>query len=322
MLESLVIHVHELCERTRVTRSSVTVHLFAPEDIAPLKLGVTDSLRDGRHTVSRSAQHRTDIPIDVRFPELLLKAAEDPDLSLGTFASGVRVGPGARLLRLLARHAPQRRWTLSRQSDPLDHAEARPQEGATGEETVRLRQARLTDQASRGQVLVHSEQQAKRALPKPDDPSPGRDQERRVLFDGTNGIAVNKSARRRVPSALSHSRQTSPKHVVRFPSQSAVGTPLIAKTTLVTRCASTPSGLSASPRPLTTGRGSLQQLDACPNISLEIELKPGTGLSLTTITSSREGSMSVSSLHFLRPLRLCWSHNHGTRQQGGHHFVG
>ena len=139
-------HAHELCERTWVTRSSVTVRLggrvlqcpFASKDIAALKLGVTNSLRDGGHTISRSAEDRTDIPIDFIFPELLLKEAEDPGISLDTFASGVRVGLGSRIprcwLATLQRGGgdllnSQIRWTT-----PKPRLRTR----AVGEESVRL----------------------------------------------------------------------------------------------------------------------------------------------------------------------------------------
>ena len=49
-----------------------------------------------------SPQDRTDLPIDYRFLELLLDASGDPEVGLGLFARGVRVGPGSRLPRLPA----------------------------------------------------------------------------------------------------------------------------------------------------------------------------------------------------------------------------
>ena len=54
---------------------------------------------------------RPDLPIDVWFVALLFEASEDPEVSLGNFASGVPVGPGARLPRLPA-YAPKRKWLL------------------------------------------------------------------------------------------------------------------------------------------------------------------------------------------------------------------
>ena len=50
----------------------------------------------------RTPDDRTDIPIDYRYLQLLLVAAEDPEVGLGDIASGVRVGPGARLPRIPA----------------------------------------------------------------------------------------------------------------------------------------------------------------------------------------------------------------------------
>ena len=38
-----------------------------------------------------------DFPIDFRFLDLLLRAAEDPEVGLGQCALDVRVGPGARM---------------------------------------------------------------------------------------------------------------------------------------------------------------------------------------------------------------------------------
>ena len=40
--------------------------------------------------------------LDYRFSMLLLSAARDPDVALGSFAEGVRFGPGVRLPRLPA----------------------------------------------------------------------------------------------------------------------------------------------------------------------------------------------------------------------------
>ena len=45
--------------------------------------------------------------MDYRFLQLLLTAAEDPEVSLGEFARGVRVGPGARLPRISKELEPE-----------------------------------------------------------------------------------------------------------------------------------------------------------------------------------------------------------------------
>ena len=41
-----------------------------------------------------------DVPINFRFLDLVLRAADDPEVGLGQFALGVRVSPGARMPRL------------------------------------------------------------------------------------------------------------------------------------------------------------------------------------------------------------------------------
>ena len=42
---------------------------------------------------------RTDVPIDCRLLGGLLKAAADPEVSIASFAQGVRVGPGSKMPR-------------------------------------------------------------------------------------------------------------------------------------------------------------------------------------------------------------------------------
>ena len=105
--------------------------------------------------------------------ELLLKAAKDPDVGLGDFASGVHVGPRARLPRAPALYPPKKRWRLPKQADPFDHLE----EQSTGESVWRQNYSSLqeygeqvlevlVDQAKRGQVLRLSRKQmlGKRSL--------------------------------------------------------------------------------------------------------------------------------------------------------------
>ena len=55
--------------------------------------------------------------------DLLLRASEDPEVGIGDFASGVRVGSGARLPRLPALYARKKRWRIPKQMDPLDYLE-------------------------------------------------------------------------------------------------------------------------------------------------------------------------------------------------------
>ena len=50
----------------------------------------------------RKEGDRTDVPIDFRFLDLLLRTAGDLEVCLGKYAQGVRVGPGTRMPRLPA----------------------------------------------------------------------------------------------------------------------------------------------------------------------------------------------------------------------------
>ena len=53
-----------------------------------------------------------DVPIDYRFLDILLRAAEDPEVGLGEYAHGVKVGPGTRMPRLPAVYKPKKKWRL------------------------------------------------------------------------------------------------------------------------------------------------------------------------------------------------------------------
>ena len=45
---------------------------------------------------------RSDVPNDFRFMDLVVKLAGDPELGIGAYAQGVRVGPKVRMPRLPA----------------------------------------------------------------------------------------------------------------------------------------------------------------------------------------------------------------------------
>ena len=170
-------------------------------------------LREARafgHSLKTSPTDRRDVPIDYRFLELLLEIAEDPDVAIGSFAGGVRVGPGVRMPRLLALCKPKRRWKLPEQSDALDCLEA-PVEGdpewrgnypASAELSEHVT-AVIEDQAERGQVLKLCEQEARKKYPRLVIASLGANRKdkpngvvlARVLFDGSNGIPVNRRTR-------------------------------------------------------------------------------------------------------------------------------
>ena len=61
----------------------------------------------------RSGEDRQNIPTDFRFMQLVLNLADDPEIGIGAYSPGVRVGPGIRMPRLPALYRPKRRWRLS-----------------------------------------------------------------------------------------------------------------------------------------------------------------------------------------------------------------
>ena len=62
------------------------------------------------HVMKCRHEDQKDVPIDYRLLELLLDVAQDLEVSTGSFAGGVRVGPGVRMPRLPALYRPKRRW--------------------------------------------------------------------------------------------------------------------------------------------------------------------------------------------------------------------
>ena len=61
---------------------------------------------------------RITLPIDYRFVDLLLRAADVPEVGLGTFAQGARVGLGVRLPRFSALYPRNKKWRLAKQRGP------------------------------------------------------------------------------------------------------------------------------------------------------------------------------------------------------------
>ena len=96
---------------------------FESESIAELKDETIAVLEEHGLRIERNPTDRSDIPIDCRKMGLLLNAAKDPDVGLGDFAAGVRVGPGARLPRVPELYPRKKKWRLPRQADPLDYME-------------------------------------------------------------------------------------------------------------------------------------------------------------------------------------------------------
>ena len=87
----------------------VTESPFDEEAVTRLKEQVVRALAEQGLHLSRKPEDRKGLPMDYRFLQLLLSAAEDPEVSLGDFAQGVRVGPGAQLPRQPALYAAKKK---------------------------------------------------------------------------------------------------------------------------------------------------------------------------------------------------------------------
>ena len=177
-----------------------------------LKQAVIDVAgRAGLRTLRKSGD-RVDVPIDYRFLDILLRAAEDPEVGLGGHAQGVKVGPGTRMTRLPALYKPKKTWRLPSQVDPLDYLEYAPdRSGVWRRNYATLREFEtqvldvMHDQASRGQIIVMTESEARSRYPDlvvaslgaQRKQKPGGKVTARVLFDGTHGLCVNSKTRLR-----------------------------------------------------------------------------------------------------------------------------
>ena len=75
---------------------------FDSQSVRELKDSTVEVLKRHGFELRRELADRSDLPIDFRYLDLLLRAAGDLEVHLGSFAKGVRVGPGARLPRLPA----------------------------------------------------------------------------------------------------------------------------------------------------------------------------------------------------------------------------
>ena len=179
---------------------------FDQKAASNLKREVIESLSSKGYYMKSSPRDRTDIPIDFRFLELLLEASGDPEVGLGIFARGVRVGPGVRLPRLPALYAKKKRWQLPEQRFPEDPDVANYDEDSVWRSNYssleplsdKVREV-LEDHANRGQVLKLSEDEARKRYPNLVVASSGAQSKDKK--DGsytardTNGISVNKRIR-------------------------------------------------------------------------------------------------------------------------------
>ena len=108
----------------RLALGKVESILFDADEVARLKTKVVEYLAGQGYGLVWTANDRKDVPIDLRFLQLLLRAAEDPEVGVGDFALSVRVGPGVKLPRLPALHSKKRRWKLPEQNADDEEGEA------------------------------------------------------------------------------------------------------------------------------------------------------------------------------------------------------
>ena len=141
---------------------------FGAEEIEQLRSDIIAGLRELGINIKTSMADLQDVLLDYRFLEMLLAASQDPDVTVGAFAEGVRVGPAVQLLRLPALHKAKKKRSVPEQSDPLLHLE----ESQAGEQAWRRNYPAvatlsaeatdvLEDHARRGQVLKLTEQEAR-----------------------------------------------------------------------------------------------------------------------------------------------------------------
>ena len=71
---------------TRLAMGQVTESPFEEEAVARLKEQVVRALAEQGLHLNRQPEDRKGLPVDYRFLQLLLSAAEDPEVSLGDFA--------------------------------------------------------------------------------------------------------------------------------------------------------------------------------------------------------------------------------------------
>ena len=185
---------------------------FPPDEVLRLKSTVAGAAGRAGIRMHRESGDRVDVPIDYRFLDVLLRAADDPEIGLGEYAQGVKVGPGTRMPRLPALYKPNRKWRLPSQVDPLDYLEYAPDKSGvwrSNYSTLREFEVQVLDvmhdQASRGQIIVMTESEARSKYPNlvvaslgaQRKQKPGGKVTARVLFDGTHGLCVNTKTRLR-----------------------------------------------------------------------------------------------------------------------------
>ena len=93
---------HGLCAGGRNFRVAHATRFRKSDHMSLQKRGIIDESSRLGIVLRRKSRDRSDFQVDYRIIDILLLAAEDPEVYLGSFAMRVRVGPRARLTRSLA----------------------------------------------------------------------------------------------------------------------------------------------------------------------------------------------------------------------------
>ena len=110
---------------------------FSPDVVERLRDDVKVILAQDNIKFERVDGDRTDVAIDYRLLGGLLKAAADPEVSIASFARGVRVGPGSRMPRCPRLYAKKKKWRIPEQREQVDADEALATQGVCGTKTTR-----------------------------------------------------------------------------------------------------------------------------------------------------------------------------------------
>ena len=183
---------------------------FPLDEVAELKRSLIGAAAGFGYQVERRPGDRSDVPVDDRFLNLLLRVAEDPETGLGEYAQGVKVGPGTRMPRLPALFKPKKKFRLASQVDPLDYLEHAPDKEGIWRRNCSTLQAFeqqvlevMYDQSSRGQNHRSEGEGGEGQVSELGDRftrcitqgEARRKVSARVLFDGTHGLCVNSRKR-------------------------------------------------------------------------------------------------------------------------------
>ena len=209
-IQRMFIHTAETMTTSRhlseLALGRLTSSPFSEKTVTVLRDDLFRLLSDSGHGIVRGPQDRRELLFDFRLFHSLLSAAGDPEVKMREFAVGVRVGPGTKLPRCPQIYSKKKKWRMQEQREQQEVDEQLAARGVWNTNYSSVHPVKqqvldvLRDQAKRGQVLVLSQQVAKKRFPGLVVASMGAVKKEkdgvisaRVVFDGTNGFYVNNS---------------------------------------------------------------------------------------------------------------------------------